>query len=78
MSHILQFTTGADEEPPLGFTLPPSIAFTEATALFYPRANTCTSCLTLPTLSAAVPLPDENEIFLSFDAAFGHSYFGGK
>ena len=32
LGHILQFVTGSDEEPPLGFIGAPSIVFVEATS----------------------------------------------
>ena len=45
LGNILQFVTGLDEEPPLGFELQPSIQFVSAAEelkwSFVPTANTC-------------------------------------
>lgn len=40
------FTTGVPSEPPLGFDLKPTLKFCEGQ---FPRANTCTNTLFLPT-----------------------------
>jgi hypothetical protein len=80
LGHILQFTTGVDEEPFLGFALPPCIHFNISTSTskwsFIPTANTCTQTLYLPTGSHRCPLPVEEELFDIYDNAFSNVYFG--
>ena len=44
----MQFVTGAEEEPVLGFVLHHSLQFVEVTSTFIPTANTCINCLNLP------------------------------
>ena len=48
----MQFLSGTDQEPALGFSTKPSIAFTTSTSSgvwsFIPTANTCASVLHLP------------------------------
>ncbi|XP_028408567.1 uncharacterized protein LOC114531117 [Dendronephthya gigantea] len=65
LEHILQFVSGTDEEPPLGFFTKPSIVFTAATASsatessawsFLPTSNTCANVLHLPCPTNDVPL----------------------
>ena len=77
---ILQFATGLDEEPPLGFELQPCIQFVAAPQnnkwSFIPTANTCTATLFLPKGSCDLPLPTEKELFEVYDFAFSNSYFG--
>ena len=53
LGHILQFVTGTDEEPPLGFGIAPHIEFVEKESTgtkcpFLPTANTCANTLYLP------------------------------
>ena len=48
LSHVLQFTTGASEQPPLGFDPQPATAFQEVSPL--PNANTCINTIFLPTV----------------------------
>ncbi len=79
LNHILQFVTGADDEPPLGFGLSPSIVFTEVDNYspwsFIPSANTCANTLYLPRcVSTRYPLPQE--LFDIYDMAFANAYFG--
>ena len=76
LSHILQFTTGAEEEPVLGFVLHPSLVFVEVSNAFIPTANTCVNRLCLPRPSMGVPLPKEDELFNMYDLAFSNTYFG--
>ena len=80
IGHILQFVTGAEEEPILGFAIPPSICFTAATSknkwAFVPTSNTCTQTLYLPTGSHDCPLPSEDQLFEVYDSAFVNVYFG--
>lgn len=80
LHHILEFATGADIEPVLGFTLDPSIVFMEVTSTksFIPTANTCINCLTLPRPTIEEPLPDAKILFNLYDHAFSCSYFGNR
>ena len=77
---ILQFATGLDEEPPLGFELQSCIQFVAAPQnnkwSFIPTANTCSATLFLPKGSYDLPLPTEKELFEVYDFAFSNSYFG--
>ncbi|XP_067056135.1 uncharacterized protein [Acropora muricata] len=77
---ILQFATGLDEEPPLGFELQPCIQFIAAPQnnkwSFIPTANTCSATLFLRNWSYDLPLPIEKELFEVYDVAFSNSYFG--
>ena len=68
LGSILQFATGLDEEPPLGFELQPSIQFVAATNKelkwsFVPKANTCSKTMFLPRGSHCLPLPAEEDLF---------------
>lgn len=67
LGSILQFATGLDEEPPLGFELQPCIQFVAAPQnnkwSFIPTANTCSATLFLPKWSYDLPLPTEEELF---------------
>lgn len=78
LAHILQFTTGAEEEPALGFTINPSIGFTEAAnaTCFLPTANTCICCLKLPHATNQIPLPTSQHLFSLYDLAFSNAFFG--
>ncbi|CAH3175188.1 unnamed protein product [Porites lobata] len=76
LSHILQFATGAEEEPVLGFSIHPSIAFVDAENGFVPTANTCINSLMLVRPTISKPLPYEYALFKVFDYAFLNSYFG--
>ena len=75
-SHILQFVTGADEEPPLGFTSSPSIESPRSEGSsawsFLPMAHTCSNTLHLPRCVSAnnCQLPDDKELFRMYDYAF--------
>ena len=72
LGHILQFTTGASEEPVLGFIHPPSLHFILPCAMtasvsseggnstkvsFFPFAHTCSNILELPRATVVQPLP---------------------
>ena len=48
LPQVLQFTTGASKEPPLGFDPPATISFQGLSAL--PNANTCINTIFLPTM----------------------------
>ena len=85
LGHILQFVTGSDEEPLLGFRVAPSIEFVEATSHgtnphtecpFLPTANTCASTLYLPRRTNDSLLPTEEQLFNLYDLAFANAYFG--
>lgn len=76
LGHILQFCTGEDSEPVLGFQLDPSIVFKEADNDFLPTANTCSNCLYLPIPSLTKPLPDKTKLYNLYDYAFANNYFG--
>ena len=80
LGNILQFTTGLDEEPPLGFDLPPCIQFVPASTSskwsFIPTANTCSTTMLLPRGSNDLALPDEGDLFAVYDTAFTNTYFG--
>lgn len=81
LNHLLQFVTGTDEEPPLGFCLPPKITFPSVDDAnrwsFIPSANTCSNTLHLPRcVSGRFPLPQENALFDIYDVAFANAYFG--
>ena len=82
LGSILQFATGLDEEPPLGFELQPCIQFVAALQSnkwsFIPTANTCSATLFLPKGSYDLPLPPEDELFEVYDFAFSNSCFGLK
>lgn len=77
LENILQFVTGMDEEPTLGYTLQPAIAFSEVELSFLPTANTCINQLNLPRPSLQKPLPTNNiTVFELYDYAFLNCYFG--
>ncbi|KAJ8310422.1 hypothetical protein KUTeg_012287, partial [Tegillarca granosa] len=73
---ILQFVTGAEEEPVVGFTMKPTIQFVEKDDSFIPTANTCINCLRLPRPSSTILLPEDLELFRMYDYAFANSYYG--
>lgn len=76
LGDVLAFVTGADEEPMLGFTIPPELHFYEVHESFLPTANTCIGCLRLPRPSLEKPLPDTADLFEIYDLAFMNTYFG--
>ncbi|CAH3044710.1 unnamed protein product, partial [Porites lobata] len=80
LGSILQFATGMDEEPPLGFELQPSIQFVAANegikGSFIPKANTCSKTMFLPRGSNSRSLPAEKELFEVYDIAFTNTFFG--
>ena len=57
LNHILQFTCGADEEPVLGFSIPPQIICVSSSGYFLPSSNTCTNTFNLPCPSSTASLP---------------------
>ena len=80
LGHILQFVTGTDEDPPLGFRLPPHIAFpvaqSENTWHFLPTAHTCINTLNLPRGNYNTAVPSESDLFALYDTAFQNAYLG--
>ena len=80
LEHILQFVSGTDQEPPLGFFTKPSIVFPSPTTLsawsFVPTANTCANVLHLPCPTNEIQLPPEEKLFEVYDMAFCNAYFG--
>ena len=73
---ILRFATGAENEPILGFSIHPSIAFVEAQKGFVPTANTCINLLQLPRATPRLPKPAPEELFNVYDLAFANAFFG--
>ena len=83
LNHILQFITGTDEEPSLGFNISPSIDFTAAKGSrfwsFLPSANTYSNTLHLPRcVCGKTSLPDDKELFEIYDCAFSSAFFGKR
>ena len=76
LGHVLQFATGSDEEPILGFELHPSLIFTEVKNSFLPMANTCSNTLYLPHATISTPLPESEALFQLYDYAFINTFFG--
>ena len=80
LESVLQFVTGAQEEPVLGFVLKPSIEFVEAESnlkwSFLPTGNTCINKLRLPRPNRDIALSEEKELFEVYDFAFANAYFG--
>jgi hypothetical protein len=72
------FTTCADEEPPLGFTIQPNINFIDVAAAnkFIPTANTCICALTLPHATHLIPMPAPDHLYSLYDYAFANAFFG--
>ena len=75
LPHILQFTTGASDEPGLGFIINPSIVFIDATTSFIPTANTCICCLNLPLATHQIHLANAQNRFPLYDLAFVNAFF---
>jgi len=81
LGSILQFATGIDEEPVLGYDLKPSLTFVEAVCVnygFLPRASTCVNRIHLPRPTQEIKLPDDEKLFEIYDSAFASSFFGQK
>lgn len=72
---MLRFATASEEDPPLGFSINPSVHFIEAISLL-PTANTCINRLNIVIPSAGMELPEEQFLFKMFDYAFSNTYFG--
>ncbi|CAC5359836.1 unnamed protein product [Mytilus coruscus] len=78
LQHILEFVTGASEEPVLGFVQHPSIIFVQVREdlTFIPTANTCGNSMTLPRATHEIPLPSDTQLFSLYDYAFLNTYYG--
>lgn len=76
LSHILQFKTGAEEEPVMGFVLHPRLQFVEVTTTFTPTANTSINCLNLPNQFRDIPFLSEDKLFNLYDLVFSNACFG--
>ena len=59
----LQFVTGCDEEPPLGFGINPYFAFVLSETSFLPSASTCINQLNLPRGDHASQLSKKEDLF---------------
>ena len=75
LNKVLKFTTGAEEEPVLGFVMNPSIQFVKSIS-FLPTANTCINRLNLSTPDADMAMPTDDVLFNLFDYAFLNAFFG--
>ncbi|CAC5360331.1 unnamed protein product [Mytilus coruscus] len=74
---ILEFATGSDEEPILGYRIKPSLVFvTNSLPSFIPMSNTCINRLTLVKATNGESLPTDDVLFNLFDYAFSNNYFG--
>lgn len=71
---VVKFVTGSDNEPVLGFAIPPKVEFIHQCESCFPTSNTCANKLALPC-GDVVP-KDENSVFEMYDMAFGSDYFG--
>ncbi|CAC5407180.1 unnamed protein product [Mytilus coruscus] len=78
LESILEFVTGNDQEPLLGFEIEPSIIFTECIESFLPMANTCICRMTLPRGTQFVTLPEDLSLFEIYDLSFSNNYYGLK
>lgn len=80
LEHILQFVSGTDEEPALGFSTKPSVVFPTSPSSsvwsFIPTSNTCANVLHLPCPAHDISLPGEENLFEVYDMAFCNAYFG--
>ena len=76
LEKVLTFVTGCDEEPALGFAVPPSILFVEDSQNFIQTASTCINQLKLPRGTISKKLPSSDTLFGLYDYAFWNSYFG--
>ncbi|CAH3148774.1 unnamed protein product [Pocillopora meandrina] len=76
LSHILQFKTGAEEEPVLRFVLHLRLQFVEVTTTFISTANTCINCLNLPHQFRDIFLLPENKLFNLYDLVLSNACFG--
>lgn len=76
---ILEFVTGASEEPVLGFVIEPTIKFVlPIQSSFFPSSHTCSNVLILPRGTLQDPIPTEERLFEIYDCSFGQRFFGKK
>ena len=77
---MLQFVSGTDQEPPLGFFTKPRIVFpspaTSSAWSCVPTANICANVLHLPCQTNEIQLPPEEKLFEVYNMAFCNTYFG--
>ncbi|XP_070556010.1 G2/M phase-specific E3 ubiquitin-protein ligase-like isoform X2 [Ptychodera flava] len=76
LNDILQFVTGAEDEPVLGFRITPSVEFVEMTQSYLPTANTCINRLTLPRPTIEQQLLPTRQMYDLYDLAFSNRFFG--
>ncbi|KAK3087861.1 hypothetical protein FSP39_011629, partial [Pinctada imbricata] len=76
LEKVLQFVTGASEEPVLGFNIHPCIEFNEVETSFLPTANTCIGSLRLPRPSPNTKLLVDEDLFKMYDFAFTSEFYG--
>ena len=76
LNDVIQFVTGAEEEPALGFRLSPTLEFVEFTDSYLPTSNTCINRITLPRPTLQHPLQSTNKIHDLYDHAMATKYFG--
>ncbi|CAC5414009.1 unnamed protein product [Mytilus coruscus] len=72
---VLKFATSVEEEPILGFTLHPSLHFSERKS-HLPTGNTCINQLMLTIPENGEKLPEDDVLFNFFDYAFCNAYYG--
>ncbi|XP_052105699.1 uncharacterized protein LOC127738473 [Mytilus californianus] len=75
LAKILKFGTSVEEEPILGFSMHPSLHFSERIS-YLPTANTCINRITLTVPETEDQLPEDNVLFNLFDYAFCNTYYG--
>lgn len=73
---ILIFATSIDEEPALGFRIPPSINFPDVQESYLPTANTCINQMNIPKATLLIELPKDDILFNLYDLAFANSFYG--
>lgn len=77
LASILCFTTGCEEEPPLGFATQPYISFKHIESPAAPTANTCTNHLMLPCPKGVMLRNyDFENLYKLLDMGFSSEYFG--
>ena len=78
LENILEFETGASEEPVLNFEPSPSIEFhpVRDDLSYVPTANACGNVLKLPRPSPEREMLPDHELFALYDYAFLNAYYG--
>ena len=77
LGSTLNFVTGTEKEPLLGFKLHPSLFFVKTNEKnFLPSSNTCINHPGLPRATAEYNLPDEKTLFHLYDYTFVNQCFG--